>query len=146
AVTAMFGAGQCGRAYVPLDAGDPDERQRFMLQDSEPIALLTEGAFMERACTLGRAGCTIIDIGRLESGSEALSLPEVSADALVYLFYTSGSTGKPKGVSQTHQNLLFFVDAYAKRLCVREDDRLSLLYSLSFSGANMDIFGAVFNG
>src|SRR5208282_5027476 len=25
AMTAMFGAGQCGRTYVPLDAGDPDE-------------------------------------------------------------------------------------------------------------------------
>src|SRR5271167_2092083 len=68
AVTAMFGAGQCGRAYVPLDAGDPDERLRFILQDSEPIALLTEGALIERARALAPAGCTIIDIDCLQSG------------------------------------------------------------------------------
>src|SRR5208283_3597056 len=146
AVTAMFGASQCGRAYVPLDAGDPDERLRFILQDSEPIALLTEGSLVERARSLAPAGCSLLDIERLEPDDKAFSLPLVPADALVYLFYTSGSTGQPKGVSQTHRNLLFFVDAYAKRLSVREDDRLSLLYTLSFSGANMDIFGALLNG
>src|SRR2546430_12139141 len=32
AVKAIFGAARSGRAYVPLDAGDPDERLRFMLQ------------------------------------------------------------------------------------------------------------------
>lgn len=146
AVTAMFGAAQCARTYVPLDAGDPDERLRFILQDSEPIALLTEGSLVERARKLAPRGCSLINIERVESSNEALSLAEASADALVYLFYTSGSTGKPKGVSQTHANLLFFVDAYAKRLCLREDDRLSLLYSLSFSGANMDIFGGLLSG
>jgi amino acid adenylation domain-containing protein len=146
AITAMFGAGQCGRSYIPLDAGDPDERLRFILQDSQPIALLTEETLLQRARALAPAGCSIINVERLESGNAAFSLPDVAADALVYLFYTSGSTGKPKGVCQTHQNLLFFVDAYAKRLCLGEDDRLSLLYSLSFSGANMDIFGGLLNG
>ncbi len=146
AITAMFGAAQCGSAYVPLDAGDPDERLRFILQDSEPIALLVEGTLLRRARALAPPGCPIVDVGRLESGTESVPLPDVSADALLYLFYTSGSTGKPKGVCQTHENLLFFVDAYAKRLRVDKEDRLSLLYSLSFSGANMDIFSGLLNG
>jgi len=38
AIEAIFGATRCGRAYVPLDAGDPDERLRLIVQDSEPIA------------------------------------------------------------------------------------------------------------
>lgn len=146
AITAMFGAGQCGRPYVPLDAGDPDERLRFILQDSEPIALLTEGSLLERARTLAPAGCAIIDVGGLPALHETLPIAEVADGAQVYLFYTSGSTGKPKGVAQTQRNLLFFADAYANRLGVNEGDRLSLLYSLSFSGANMDIFGALLNG
>jgi amino acid adenylation domain-containing protein len=146
AIAAMFGAAQCGRAYVPLDASDPDERLRFILQDSGPIALLTEEAFLGRARALAPPGCPIIDVGHLASGNETASFPDVSADALVYLFYTSGSTGRPKGVCQTHENLLFFVDAYAKKLHVGKEDRLSLLYSLSFSGANMDIFSGLLNG
>jgi non-ribosomal peptide synthetase component F len=85
-------------------------------------------------------------LGHIDRSEETRALPEVAADALVYFFYTSGSTGQPKGVSQTHASLLFFVDAYAKTLRIEEADRVSLLYSLSFSAANMDIFGALLNG
>src|SRR5436190_4707018 len=39
AAQAIFGAARSGRAYVPLDTSDPDERLRFILSDSEAIAL-----------------------------------------------------------------------------------------------------------
>src|SRR5437899_6399953 len=146
AVKAIFGAGGCGRAYVPLDAGDPDERLRFILQDSEPVALLTEGMLLERAQALVPAGCSIIDVERLEARDDASPLPDVYPDTPAYLFYTSGSTGQPKGVGQTHENLLFFADAYAKSLRIGDPDRLSLLYTLSFNAANMDIFGGLSRG
>src|SRR4030095_6344763 len=46
----------------------------------------------------------------------------------------------------THRNLLFFADAYAQTLAIGDADRLSLLYSLNFSAANMDIFGGMLKG
>jgi amino acid adenylation domain-containing protein len=146
AVKAIFGAARCGRAYIPLDAGDPDERLRFILQDSEPVALLTEASLLERARALAPLGCAVIDLSRLESGDEASVLPGVTADTPAYMFYTSGSTGQPKGVGQTHGNLLFFADAYAKTLRIDAVDRLTFLFSLSFGAANMDIFGGLFSG
>src|SRR5262249_31665355 len=60
--------------------------------------------------------------------------------------YTSGSTGMPKGVCQTQQNLLFFVDAYARTLEITEADRLSLVFSLSFGASNLNIFAGLMNG
>jgi len=146
AITAIFGAGRAGRAYVPLDAGDPDERLRFILDDSAPIALVTESKLLQRARALAPAGCTIVDVDMPAASAAAGALPEIAADTPLYRFYTSGSTGRPKGVGQTHRNLLFFVDAYVKTLGVVEADRVSLLYTLSFSGANMDIYGALLNG
>jgi thioesterase domain-containing protein len=70
----------------------------------------------------------------------------VTAETPAYMFYTSGSTGQPKGVGQTHGNLLFFADAFAKTLRLDAADRLTFLFSLSFGAANMDIFGGLFSG
>ena len=146
AITAIFGAGRAGRAYVPLDAGDPDDRLRFILDDSAPVALVTETKLQARARALAPAGCTIVDVDMPATSGAAAALPAVAADTPLYRFYTSGSTGRPKGVGQTHRNLLFFVDAYVRTLGIVATDRVSLLYTLSFSGANMDIYGALLNG
>ena len=146
AVTAIFGAGRSGRPYVPLDAGDPDERLQLILQDSEPTALLTEPSLLARARALAPSDCPIVEIDGLDPGDETGPLPVVTAETPAYAFYTSGSTGQPKGVLQTHGNLLFFADAYATNLGIDETDRVSLLYSLSFSAANMDIFGGMLRG
>ena len=146
AIKAIFGAGRTGRAYVPLDAGDPDERLRLIFQDSEPIAVLTEASLLDRARKLAPAGCAIIDIAEPWPVGRVPPFPELSSETPLNLFYTSGSTGQPKGVGQTHGNMLFFADAYAKALAMRESDRVSLLYTLSFSASNMDIFGSLLNG
>ena len=146
AIASIFGAGKGGHPYVLLDAGDPAERLRFILEDSEPIALLTQGSLRDRAQALAPAGCPIIDVERLDRSEGKPAIPDVPPDSLVYLCYTSGSTGRPKGVGQTHRNLLFFADAYARALRIGETDRLSLLYTLSFNAANMDIFGGLLSG
>jgi amino acid adenylation domain-containing protein len=146
AIKSIFGAGRSGYLYVPLDAGDPEERLRLILQDCEPTALLTEESLLERARAIAPAGCALIDIGRLQARDDAPPLPSVAPDARLYLIYTSGSTGQPKGVSQTHRNLLFFSDTYARTLAIGDSDRLSLLYTLSFAAANNDIFGGLLHG
>jgi amino acid adenylation domain-containing protein len=146
AVKAMLGAARCGRAYISLDAADPDERLRFIVRDAAPVAVLTEQALVERARDLASPGCQVIDIAAIASGREERPLPTVSVDATAYLVYTSGSTGAPKGVCQTQRNLLFFADAYAKALEVVATDRLSLLFSLSFGASNLNIFAGLLNG
>ena len=146
AIKAIFGAGRSGYAYVPVDAGDPEARLRNIFLDSEPLVLLTEQCLLDRARTIAPPGCMVIDITALQPIDQVRPLPEVPPDTPVYLYYTSGSTGRPKGAIQTHRNLLFFADAYAQALAIGEHDRLSLLYTLSFNAANMDIFGGLLNG
>ena len=145
-ITAMLGVLKAGDAYVPLDADDPDERVQFVLRDCAPVALITDGTLLERARTLVPEGCRLINIDETESDGVLAPLPEVAPDALAYLFYTSGSTGQPKGVCHSHRNMLYSIGRYLEAIEIREDDRLSLLYSLSVSAGNMDIYKGLLNG
>lgn len=146
AIAAILGVLKAGHAYVPLDSADPEERVRFILQDCEPFALLTDDDHMAEVRQLIPKSCRLIHVNQLDRNLAASPLPQVSPDACAYLFYTSGSTGQPKGVCQSQRNLSHFVNCYRQALCISADDRLSLLYSLSFSAANMDIYSGLLTG
>jgi amino acid adenylation domain-containing protein len=146
AIKGMFGAARAGHAYVPLDAGDPEERLRFIAGDCEPFALLTESSLLERARAIAPPNCVVSDVEQPQFASGTRTLPRVASDATLYLYYTSGSTGRPKGVMQTNRNVLFSVDTYTRALEIGAADRLSLLYTLSFGAAHLDIFSSLLNG
>src|SRR5690348_7715315 len=130
AIKSIFGAMRSANACVSLDAADPEERLRFILRDSEPVALLTERAQVGRVRALAPAGCPIIDVAVAHRDDATPTLPVIERAALAYVSYTSGSTGTPKGVTQTHANLLFFVDSYRKDFGIGADDRMSILSAL----------------
>ncbi len=146
AIVAMLGVLKAGHAYVPLDTADPEIRIRHMLRDCEPMAVLSDDANFSRAQELVPPTCLLINMSRLKQAKTTKSLPKVTADALAYIFYTSGSTGQPKGVCQSHRNLLHFVGNYTRTLDIGPADRLSLLFSLSFGAASLDIFPALLTG
>jgi amino acid adenylation domain-containing protein len=143
----IFAAGRSGCTYIALDAGDPGERLRFILQDCEPFALLTEGQLVERARGIAPPGCTVIDVATIARAGSSRPLPEIDADQPLMFCYTSGSTGRPKGVMHTHRSMLMLTAGnYARSLDISPADRLSFLYTMSFSAANNDMHGALLNG
>ena len=136
-----------GHAFVPLDSADPEARLQSIVEDCMPAAIVTDRKHAGMAARLGRKALPVVVVTDLDAGvSETNPGLAVPADALACLFYTSGSTGQPKGVRQNHRNLLHYVSCYGKTLGIGEHDRLSLLYSLSFSASNMDVFGGLLNG
>ncbi|MBV9937019.1 MAG: amino acid adenylation domain-containing protein, partial [Acidobacteriaceae bacterium] len=97
---------KAGGAYVPLDPSYPRERLRYMLEDSQPVALLTQAALQECVAVPS------IPVLRLEQtetwASYSDSNPEAAAvglrpEHLAYVIYTSGSTGTPKGTMNEHR-------------------------------------------
>ena len=109
-VVGLMGVLKAGGAYVPLDPGYPQERLRYMLQDSGSVALLTQGHLKELFAGL-EGTLPVLDLAdealwnhQAETNPEPASIG-LSSEHLAYVIYTSGSTGEPKGVMVEHGSL-----------------------------------------
>ena len=98
-IVALLAVLKAGGAYVPLDPAYPVERLRFMLEDSAPVALLTQTP-SGRAVSPGiDDSLPVLDLDDPDSpGQEAREQPRsrcyrAHPHHLAYVIYTSGSTG-----------------------------------------------------
>jgi amino acid adenylation domain-containing protein/thioester reductase-like protein len=103
-VVGIFGIIKAGGAYMPIDPQYPEDRIKYMLEDSKAELLLTQEPLMG---ALPFDGC-IINLNDQNSYSycagnvENLNRPE----DLAYIIYTSGSTSMPKGVMIEHRSVI----------------------------------------
>jgi len=104
-VAGVLGILKSGAAYVPIDPAYPDERKRYMIEDSGLTHLLCNRA--SAMPSLPSVQQHLLDEPDTLAGHAADPLPEVplAPSSLAYVIYTSGSTGKPKGVMIEHGNL-----------------------------------------
>ncbi|MBL0846019.1 amino acid adenylation domain-containing protein, partial [Pseudomonas mediterranea] len=110
-IVGLLGVLKAGAAYVPIDPAHPAERMAFMLQDSQPQALLTQSAL---SLPSGDLPVLLLDIVEsLQAADDAAfdsnpQVPGLTAENLAYVIYTSGSTGQSKGVMVEHRSVFNF--------------------------------------
>src|SRR5690242_7203994 len=114
-------------AYVPLDAGFPNERIGFILQDAGVSAIVTMAAFREKLTGFAATQIFLDAAERMiaEKPSARLAAHEAMPpkDELAYVIYTSGTTGTPKGVAIEHASICNFVRVAAEVYGMRQGDR-----------------------
>jgi amino acid adenylation domain-containing protein len=148
-IVALLAVLKAGGAYVPLDPAYPPERLRFMLEDSTPVALLTQG-HLARLFAGYTDHLPVLDLDnehalwkeRPDTDPDPHSISLTSQD-LAYVIYTSGSTGLPKGVLVEHRNLV--ASTFARTLMYGSFGHFLLLSSISFDSSIAGIFGALTN-
>ena len=147
AIAGILGALKAGKSYVPLDPSYPRERLGYILEDSQATAVVTDKQNLALAVELSLEETTIVNIDEVDvAGVRSAIAPKIAPDTLAYILYTSGSTGVPKGVMQNHRNVLHFIRNYTNNLKIAPTDKLTLLSSISFDAAIVDIFAALLNG
>jgi amino acid adenylation domain-containing protein len=100
---------KAGGAYVPLDPSYPEERLKFMLEDTRAPVLLTQERLL-RALPDHEAHVVLLN-GEENTEERAENLvAQTGPENLVYVMYTSGSTGRPKGIGLPHRSLVNLLD------------------------------------
>jgi amino acid adenylation domain-containing protein/non-ribosomal peptide synthase protein (TIGR01720 family) len=140
-VIGLLGVWKAGAAYLPLDPTCPEERLRFLVEDAQAVAVVTQRHLVPRfesvAVPLVVVGETPPEIG-VASGSSG-SEP-TGTDTLAYVIYTSGSTGTPKGVAVTHRSLLNLIGWHRREYSISEQDRATQLAGLGFDASVWEIW------
>jgi len=147
AIVAILAVLKAGKIYVPLDRNYPPSMIAAMLENARPRLLLGDTASISVINLSDQTDLSVLNIESIDNDlSDAdLGLP-LAADLCASIMYTSGSTGQPKGVIHNHRNILQNVLTQTYDFHISVDDRLSLLYSYSFSASLRCIFGALLNG
>jgi amino acid adenylation domain-containing protein len=138
---------KAGGAYVPIDLAYPAERLGFMLEDSQPVVLITEESLCSR---LPAQTPPVLCLDRewpnlaLESGDSPE--PAATKDNAAYIIYTSGSTGKPKGVIVTHHNVVRLLRQTEPWYHFNPTDVWPLFHSYAFDVSVWELWGCLFYG
>ena len=122
-MVATIGIWKAGAAYIPMDSDCPDERIRYMLDDSEAKLLLDDGLVKEAEQTK-------------VTGELCPATPESRA----YMIYTSGSTGNPKGVVIPQSALLNLVCFIRDRWGHTEKSRIACHSNFAFDASVEDLY------
>jgi amino acid adenylation domain-containing protein/FkbM family methyltransferase len=143
-VVGLLGILKAGGAYVPLDPAYPQERLRFMLEDTRAPVLLTQAHLRDRL--EGLPGCVVcLDADWEAIAAEQTTPPQTGVGPLnlSYVIFTSGSTGTPKGIAIQHRGVLNNIVDLNWRFGVGPRDRILCLSSLSFDMCVYEVFGTL---
>ncbi|MFB7813503.1 amino acid adenylation domain-containing protein [Paenibacillus chitinolyticus] len=135
---------KAGGAYVPIDPEYPEERIRYLLEDSGAKLLLTQRRLLDRVPFKGTV--LTLDDDSSYSGDGTNLEPVNGPEHLAYVIYTSGTTGKPKGVMLEHHGLVSLKNMFRDTLGITEKDRVVQFASLSFDASCWEVFKALFFG
>ncbi|MBT2291740.1 amino acid adenylation domain-containing protein [Paenibacillus albidus] len=137
-----------GAAYVPLHPDYPEERIRFMIEDSGMRLMLSDTD--SRASFMKSMGVETLCYQNILENEDPAPLDGTDSQhsdghRLACIVYTSGSTGRPKGVMIEHRGIVRLVK-HTEFVDIGIRDVILPTCPFEFDVANFEIWGALLNG
>ncbi|MFI6209004.1 amino acid adenylation domain-containing protein [Streptomyces sp. NPDC051041] len=136
--TGVWGILHAGAAYLPLSPEYPEDRLRYMIEDSRTRVIVTQEHLRDRLTALAPRGTRIVTAADAR-GHRGPVPAGPRPDSLAYVIYTSGSTGRPKGVMIEHRSIVS--QMRWMQLCGHLDAGVTVLQKtpMSFDAAQWEI-------
>jgi len=126
----LMGILKAGGAYLPIDPTYPEDRIKYMLEDSGISIVLTRQNFLSN--DLNGENLYADDPSNLGKTCR----PE----NLAYVIYTSGSTGKPKGILIEHHSMGNRINWMQKKYPIGESDVILQKTPFTFDVSVWELF------
>ena len=134
-----------GAVWVPVDAGSPEDRLRYLLTNCRPAIIVARSV---------PQGFDAVDPAELLSAPAPAGAPVTMAEVAAlsrseepaYYLYTSGTTGKPKCVVLSNRATANVIGSTLAEWAVTEKDVFISVTPLHHDMSVFDVFGALVAG
>lgn len=139
-VASLLGVLKVGAAYIPIDPYFPNDRVKYILQDSNCKCLLLS----EKVRGLEGINQILVDFNTLTNTSSVSC--EHNVNDLMYVIYTSGSSGNPKGVMIENDSVINFLYGVQKAIKYNPGQIMLSLTTVSFDIFVLELYLPLING
>ncbi|MBI6550296.1 amino acid adenylation domain-containing protein [Xenorhabdus lircayensis] len=136
-IAAIFGILKAGAAYLPIDSEYPEDRVKYMLEDSCAKVVISNLPHVIAGDDPRRFDPAPVP---KELGSRAAYDSKARSDAAAYVIYTSGSTGRPKGVVVEHHAVINRLEWMQEAHVLDETDVVLQKTPISFDVSVWELF------
>ncbi|MGW1751705.1 non-ribosomal peptide synthetase [Streptomyces sp. NPDC002092] len=150
-VVALLAVLKAGGAYLPIDPDSPADRIAYIVQDAQPVLLVTTSTNATAQDLAHDLPLVHLDRAEAFAGQSAADLTDAERPAALrpghpaYVIYTSGSTGRPKGVLIPHRNVVGLFTA-TEDFAFGADDVWTLFHSYAFDFSVWELWGPLLYG
>lgn len=147
-----------GNCYSNLDVNSPPQRTRAILDNLQPLAVITTPDLKSQLIALGVAAEKLITLDEFKTASSSdgdaatkfTALAERRLRAIdtdpVCIINTSGSTGVPKSVVMNHRNVIDFIDWTLETFSFGPGDVFGSLSPFHFDIYTLELYVALATG
>ena len=125
--------------YLPIDPHYPEDRIKFILEDSCTCILLSNKEF-DSIDTLVGTEKIFLEDESLYTGDNFNLNCKVDTEGIAYIIYTSGSTGRPKGTMIKHHSLINRLNWMQKQYPIGSNDTILQKTTFTFDVSVWEMF------